>query len=218
HILTTAWVIDPLSYESSSPYFNSITTIHAILGDSQEFEVGLSNVIRHPDYVRWTYGETSLNTRIRNQPAILRLPSDAVLGDYVKTIPIMSNAGSSYIGQSVTILDWNLNLQSGEFHSTNKANYVGVGCSTFFMSLEWSLCFELADTSLPSALDKIGKMGSPIVVDYGTEKAALVGVKTYYIIVNPALSTRVTTIASSMSYDGHTAFVCQYADKWYLEL
>ncbi|CAG0922631.1 unnamed protein product [Notodromas monacha] len=211
HVLTTAWIIDPKFFELSNL---TLLSLHVTLGGTsmtspnvQDFNVTLSSVIRHPDYVL-NFDNPSADQFIKHQPAILYLPSDAVLGVTVRTIPVVHNAGATYIGQGVTILDWNRTESNAELQH---ASYVGVECSnSLSVGLQWSLCFKLQDSSA-SNVDDVGVFGSPVLINYASPIAAIVGVKT--VVSNLTEPTKLTTIASSLSYDGHASFVCQYADK-----
>ncbi|CAG0916151.1 unnamed protein product [Notodromas monacha] len=110
HVLTAALLTDPESYASIIVSSFIVTLGQATPSEMQqwqEFNVTLPNVIRHHNYVSWNPNKPSFDNFIKNQPAILKLPSDAVLGDTVNTIPVVHNSGFRYIGQGVTILDWN---------------------------------------------------------------------------------------------------------------
>ncbi|CAG0922025.1 unnamed protein product [Notodromas monacha] len=158
HVLTTAWYIDPKVFELPSLTARLLSLSVTLGGTSmtspnvQDFNVTLSNVIRHPDYVS-NFDTLSGDQFIKNQPAILYLPSDAVLGVTVRTIPVIHNAGATYIGQGVTILDWTHTESGAELQH---ASYVGVECnSSLSVGLQWSLCFKLQDLSASNVDDAV---------------------------------------------------------------
>ncbi|CAG0921944.1 unnamed protein product [Notodromas monacha] len=219
HVLTTGWYIDPKVFELSSL---TVLSLHVTLGGTsmtspnvQDFNVTLSNVIRHPGYV-FNFDYPFIDQLIKNQPAILYLPSDAVLGVTVKTIPIIHNAGATYIGQGVTILDWNRTESDTELQH---ASYVGVECnsSSVSLGLQWSLCFELQDSSASNVNDE-GVAGSPVVVNYASPIAAIVGVKTT-VLSNLTEPTKLTTIASRiMAFVPANSGSCRSIELFHLHM
>ncbi|CAG0922590.1 unnamed protein product [Notodromas monacha] len=111
HVLTASWLVDPNFYTNQKLIIASISVTigdvtSAVSTSRQEFDVSLTNVIRHPNYVLPTF-DTAFDNFVRNQPAILRLGANAETGGNtgVNIASILYNANATYEGEEVTILD-----------------------------------------------------------------------------------------------------------------
>ncbi|CAG0920893.1 unnamed protein product [Notodromas monacha] len=211
NILTTANYLDQAVWASQGLSISTIeVTLKATSGSPTKItNLAMTNVIKHPKYVS-PNAATSEDDFLQYQPAILTLSSDAVLGisDDLRAIPISCSPTDTKLGDTVTVLDWSKPSSTIELQ---KATYSRKACPSGNPSLtkEWSLCFQLPTASSYSVSD-MGKIGSPIVLNYGNNAdVSLIAVKakTYAVSANESL-----TAASSMSYSEIYSFVCQYAD------